>query len=120
MEQISLTWYFEEPIDFEHKQYIILSYLQTVDESFLKKVVSPHLSHLEKMSNEMKIFKKNFLSFQQEVRRNEYSILFESQFDLGNRELVEIKEIIDFSEPQIDFRIQNGLYLIKKYKLLYY
>lgn len=120
MDQISLTWYFEEPIDFEHKQYIILSYLQTVDESYSRKIVSPHLLHLEKMSNEMKIFKENFLNFQEKVRRNDYNLLFSTQYNLKNIELDEINEIIDFSKPQIDFRIKNGVYLVKKYKLLYY
>lgn len=120
MDQISLTWYFEEPIDFELKQYIILSYLQKVDESYSRKVVSPHLQHLEKMSHEMKFFRENFLSFQQQVRKKDYNLLFESQYNLKNAEIDEINEIIDFSKPQIDFRIKNGIYLLSKYKLLYY
>lgn len=120
MDQISLTWYFEEPIDFEHKQYIISSYLQKVDESYSRKVVSPYLLHLEKMSNEMKNFKENFEIIRKQISDSDYKILFKPQYDLENNELLEVNEIINFSQPQIDFRIQNGIYLIKKYKLLYY
>ena len=41
---LPIDWYIDDPIDFEHKSYMILSYLQSVDHSFIvEKKVSPYL-----------------------------------------------------------------------------
>ena len=49
MKLIPIDWYIQSPIDFEHKQYVLFAYLQEVDNTYVKKVVSPHLFHLEKL-----------------------------------------------------------------------
>ena len=50
---LNLDWYFESPLDFELKQYRLLSYLRVVEDSFLLKKLSPHLLHLEKIKTEL-------------------------------------------------------------------
>ena len=36
MELLKLTWWMEDPIDFEYKQYILLDYLQKIEKHFIK------------------------------------------------------------------------------------
>ena len=40
MELLNLTWYYEHPFDYEIKQYVLLSYLRKVEDSFLQKMLS--------------------------------------------------------------------------------
>lgn len=120
MDTLSSTWYCEEPIDFEHKQYIILGYLQKVDSLYLKKIVSPHLLFLEKMAIDMELFKGNLNAFKFEVTKNDYVYLFDKKTDLRNPHLNEVIDIIDYSLPLIKLRVENGRFLVKKFKLIYF
>jgi hypothetical protein len=114
---ISLTWYIEPPIDFEHKQYILLAYLHTVDGSFMQKKLSPHFLYLEKVLNELNSFNKSFDDMSRSLDKNKY-IFFANDHKIdngGEKLLYEIKDIIDFSIPQIETRIDFGRSILKKY-----
>jgi hypothetical protein len=119
---IPVTWYIESPIDFEHKQYVLLSYLQTVDGSFMDKKLSPHLLHLEKMINEMLNFKESLNDIKKRFDKERY-IFFEDNSKLegeNNRLVEEIREIVEFSLPQVETRIKLGqIILTKNQQILY-
>lgn len=115
---ISLDWYYESPIDFEHKQYVLFSYLQKVDESFLKKTLSPHLLHMERMVFELMKFRVEYYKTILEFDKNRY-IYFNDNPKLENEKndmIDEIKEIVDFSIPQIESRINFGYKILEKNK----
>lgn len=116
MKLIDLDWYFKPPIDFEHKQYLLYAYLNTVDESYLTTKVSPHLLHLERLKSEMEFFVSNQMMMQHEFDRNRY-IYFDNPKLEGenNTKLTEISEIINFATPQIISRIKMGNLLFEKY-----
>lgn len=119
---ISVTWYFEPPIDFEHKQYILLSYLQIVDKSFIEKKLSPHYLYLERMLNELNLFNDSFEDIKKTFNQNRY-IYFEDNSKLegeDNMIIYEIKEIVDFSIPQVISRIDLGKTILKKNKQILY
>lgn len=119
---ISITWYFEPPIDFEYKQYILLSYLQEVDKSFIDKKLSPHYLYLEKMLNELYGFNDSFDDIKKTFDRNRY-IYFNDNSKLegeDNHIIYEIKEIVDFSIPQVTSRIDLGKTILKKNKQILY
>ena len=120
--QLPLTWYIESPIDFEHKQYILLAYLQKVESSFLLKNLSPHLLHMEKMINELKNYEISYEKIKKDFDKNRY-IYFEDNPKLKgeNDELiVEIKEIVKFSIPQVKTRIEFGYKIFEKNKQILY
>lgn len=119
---IPITWYYESPIDFEHKQYILLSYLQTVESSFINRIVSPHLLHMEKMVMELKNFEESIKTIKSEFDKNRYIYLFDNyKLDGDNNVYInEIKEIIDFSIPQVKVRIDWGYNVLKKNRQILY
>ena len=122
MNILSLDWYIQPPIDFEHKQYVLFSYLQKVDNSFLLKNLSPHLLHLEKIVNELNRYNNSYESMRNTFNSNRYTYFNENPKLTGeNNELIlEIEEIVSFSIPQIKTRIDLGYTLLKKYKQILY
>jgi len=75
---LPLTWYIESPIDFEHKSYVLYSYLQEVDNDFFnKKILSPHLLHLEKLIDELLNFDASFNIIKKNFDKNRY-VFFEN------------------------------------------
>lgn len=121
-EIIPITWYLESPIDFEHKQYVLLSYLQKVDNSFLYKKLSPHYLHMEKMIYEMINFQNSLIEMKNRFDKERY-IFFKSNPKLEgeNNEMVdEINEIVEFSLPQVKTRLDLGKFiLLKSNQVLY-
>jgi len=115
---ISITWFFEPPIYFEYKQYLLLSYLQIVDKSFIEKRLSPHYLYLEKLLEELYGFNNSFDDIKKKFDENRY-IYFNDNSKLNgedNSTIYEIKEIVDFSIPQITSRIYLGTTILKKNK----
>jgi len=121
-ELLSTDWYIESPIDFEHKQYLLLAYLIKVDQSFLLNHLSPHLLHMESLIKELNSFKESYQDIRKKFDKERYIILGENSKLIGedNQLVYEIKEIVDFSIPQLKFRITNGNKILKKYKQILY
>lgn len=121
-EIIPITWYIESPIDFEHKQYVLFAYLQKVDQSFYLKHLSPHLLHMESMLKELNLFKDSFEDIKKKFDRERYIFFNDNSKLVGeNNQLVyEIKEIVEYSIPQVESRIQFGNKILQKNRQLLY
>ena len=121
-EIIPITWYMESPIDFEHKQYVLFAYLQKVDQSFFFKHLSPHLLHMENMVKELYLFKDSFEEIKQKFDRERY-IFFKDNSKLygeDNHLVYEIREIVEFSIPQVECRILSGNKILEKNRQVLY
>lgn len=117
MEIIPISWYKETPIDFEYKQYILLSYLQKVDASFIEKQLSPHLLHMENMLYELNQFEQSFVNILKVFDKNRYMFFENKKLEGENNELVyEIKDIVEFSIPQVKTRLILGYKILEKHK----
>jgi hypothetical protein len=116
MKLIDLDWYSQSPIDFEHKQYLLHAYLQSVDQSYLDKKVSPHLLHLERLKEEMDYFISKWIILQKIFDKNRY-VYFDNPKLEGeeNIELAKIVEIVDYANPQIFAKIKQGYLLFERY-----
>jgi hypothetical protein len=122
MKILPLNWYYDQPIDFEYKEYIFYAYMKIVDESFLEqKKLSPHLLHLELMINDMEKFYNGIVEFKRNVESNKYKF-FENEPIIGMEDgsLEVIFDIVDFSLPHISTRIKTGNKILKKYKQILY
>jgi hypothetical protein len=119
---LPLTWYYETPIDFEHKQYVLFSYLQSVETSFINKVVSPHLLHMEKMVIELTNFEESINNLKSNFKKHKYIYLFDNpQLEGENDVLIqELSDIVEFSIPQVKSRIDFGYEVLKKHKQILY
>jgi hypothetical protein len=120
---LSLDWYCQTPLDFEHKNYLLLQYLKIVDDSFSVKVLSPYLLHTERLVKELKEFTKKSQLLEDLLKRDIQSI------DLINMKIIrkeinkndEIKvvfEIVDYSTPLLESKIKLGYKLLDKYPQL--
>ena len=121
IELLPVDWYFQPPIDFEHKEYTLCAYLQRVDSSFLKRKLSPHLLHLEKLIRELEGFYKNTNGFLHSLESRKYKF-FDNPI-LNNPTEDEIKtviEVVELSIPQMDSRIVHGQKLLSKYRQILY
>lgn len=121
MELLNLTWYYEHPFDYELKQYVLLSYLRNVEDSFLQKMLSPHLLHLEKLNKELSNFKHNYKHLIDKLEMKKYNY-FKSEPVCGLQEstILEINNIVEFSIPQISSKIDMGYKIYKNnIQLLY-
>lgn len=119
---ITLQWYIESPIDFEHKQYVLLSYLKKVDDSFIQKKLSPHLLHMECMVKELNSFKEDYNNIKKIFDKHRYVYISENPklFGENNIYIDEIREIVEFSIPQVETRISLGKIILAKYRQLLY
>ena len=114
-ELLSITWYTEEPLDLEYKEYLLLAYLQKVENSFQEKILSPHLLHMERMIDEMVMFEACFKEIKKTFDKNRY-VYFENVKLQGedNSLINEIKELVQFSIPQVRTRVNHGYKILKK------
>jgi len=116
MELLEINWYIQPPVDFEHKEYLLYAFLQKVDQSYQKRVVSPYLLHMERVKNDMEKFKENIIGFRNDLNRVRYRWFDNTKLEGENNELVEVVyEIVDYSLPQIESRIELGKKICKKY-----
>jgi len=117
---LSIDWYCQTPLDFEHKNYLLLQYLKIVDDSFSVKVLSPYLLHTERLVKELKEFAHKSQLLENHLRRDIESI------DLLNWKIIrkeiqkndEIKvvfEVVDYSTPLLESKITLGYKLLDRY-----
>ena len=116
MKLLDLDWYSQAPVDFEHKQYVLYAYLESVDKSYLSKKVSPHLLHLERLKDEMDYFISKCIIMQKVFDKNRYAYFDNPKLEgEDNVELSKIVEIVDYATHHVDARIRSGYVLFEKY-----
>tara|TARA_R110001592_G_scaffold104103_5_gene293050 strand:+ start:7123 stop:7482 length:360 start_codon:yes stop_codon:yes gene_type:complete len=114
---LNLNWYFEGPLDFELKQYELLSYLRLVEDCFILKKLSPHLLHLEKVKYELINFKESYDNLYNDLVKNKYLYFKDDSLDgIDNEELYIVYDIVDFSIPQVESKIRLGYSILEKHK----
>jgi hypothetical protein len=117
---LQLDWYFQTPLDFEQKNYLLLQYLKSVDDSYSVHVLSPYLLWTEKLVKELNEFKLKTQFIESNLKKDIESI------DLVNMRIIrrevqkneEIKvvfEIVEYSAPILESKIKLGYKLLNKY-----
>lgn len=119
MELLKLTWWMEDPIDYEYKQYILLDYLQKIERHFYNRDFSPYLLHTEKLYEEMAISLEYIETFEKSITRSELAF---NKSGLGwvekkppsIDEVEEMKSILRFSVKKLKEKVQIGKELWKE------
>lgn len=116
-------WLFHEPIDFEHKKYILLAYFKKIDELLRENKLYPtfielslHLASLQTLIKEKVVLStdKNFSTFDDEVLLKELTAKAMPIF--SGSELTEINKIIKHSSDKFIEYFQ----IVKSYWTLIY
>ena len=118
MELLKLTWWMEDPIDFEYKQYILLDYLQKIERHFYNKDFSPYLLYTEKLYEEMAISLEYIEAFEKSITRSELAFTdnglgWVEETPPSIKEIEEMKLILRFSVPKLKEKVQLGKELWK-------
>ena len=122
---LEIDWYYESPIDFEHKQYKLFGYLKKCDSAFYERIYSAYLLHTEKLITEMEFTLRNIKNFESGMVKK--SIFFSNEgIYLREEKIPKIEEIetvgeiIEFSLPLLIQRVDLGNKLFKKFPGILY
>jgi hypothetical protein len=114
MKSLGINWFIEGAIDFEHKKYILLDYLQEINRHFDKSRLYPNLTDLIFHYNNLLDFKNNKAALQQafpqrltkadiEAVKLTYKKMVEDDFSMK-----EIESIIYYALSKMNPAIQTG------------
>ncbi|MDB5017799.1 MAG: hypothetical protein JWQ84_2631 [Mucilaginibacter sp.] len=114
MKELSKNWFIEGSIDFEHKKYILLDYLQEINRHFDKSKLYPNLTDLIFHFNNLLYFKKNKSMLQQSFPQRltkadieAVKLTYQKIVDDDNS-MKEIEAIITYALQKMDPAIQTG------------
>ncbi|OCX52425.1 hypothetical protein BEL04_13245 [Mucilaginibacter sp. PPCGB 2223] len=114
MKSLGINWFIEGRIDFEHKKYILLDYLQEINRHFDKSRLYPNLTDLIFHYNNLLSFKENKNSLQQafpqrltQVEIAAVKLTYQKIVEDDNS-LKEIEQIIAYAMGQMDPAIKTG------------
>ena len=120
---LNLNWYAEAPIDFEHKNYLLLDYVMKVDESYASLRLSPYLLWTQKLVSEMDVFLTNYRSFVSGLPKRIDSVEDGRICWVEIRppaEVGELMDIIDYSRPILESKVKIGYKLFERYPQILY
>ncbi|HEU4719428.1 MAG TPA: hypothetical protein VFU15_16400 [Bacteroidia bacterium] len=117
MEKLNKDWITEKSIDFEYKKYLLLAYLQHVDECFRAVKLYPPLADLishyrfaktlkENKEQLASLFPQRLTGFDAEAFRLNYEKVVSD-----GKVMEEIESILDFSLPRFAGHVNEGMQL---------
>ncbi len=120
---LNLNWYAEEPIDFEHKNYILLDYVMRVDESYANLRLSPYLLWTQKLIEDIDTFLSNYRGFMSNLPKRVESIDRGGIVWVEFKSLAEVDElinIVEYSRPILESKVKTGYKLFDRYPQILY
>ena len=114
MKSLGINWFIEGSIDFEHKKYILLDYLQEINRHFDRSKLYPNLADLVFHYNNLLDFKRNKTVLQQAFPQQmtkadiEAVKLTYQKIIQDDTSMQEIESIISFALHKMDPAIQTG------------
>ncbi len=114
MQTLNANWFIEAPIDFEHKQYQLLAYLQQINAHFNKTQLYPtlndlvfHYNNLKKFKDDKKTLETNFPVQLSHVDVLAVSTAYEKIVN-DDAMMQEIEQIISFAAGKLKPALQEG------------
>jgi hypothetical protein len=114
MKVLGINWFIEGAIDFEHKKYILLDYLQEINRHFDKSRLYPNLADLVFHFNNLIYFKKNKSmlqnAFPQRLTKADVDavkLTYQKIVD-DDSSMQEIEQIITYALQKMDPALQTG------------
>ena len=107
-------WFTSSPIDLEHKQYILLDFLQSVREDFTLDVLYPWLSEVQKQHADLTAFNHEKHELQEKFKKvkkfnfETYEIEYEYDNSWITKDFAEVSNIVEFSTPKLLHWLKKG------------
>ena len=116
---LHVDWFIEPPMDFEQKNYLLLDYVQQIDNSFKIQKLSPYLLYTEKLVEEMNRFKENRERMREVLRKKTLNLSRKIHWIVTevdeNPEVKTVVEVVDYSMPILESKLVLGYKLLEKY-----
>jgi hypothetical protein len=113
MGTLSENWITEHLMDFEYKKYLLLGYLQQVEEHFKEQKLYPdfaeliaHYKNLIQLKNNTSSLESNFKKTLKGIDYENAKLIYENSID--DESLTELKQILAFSEPLLANELNKG------------
>lgn len=121
---ITVDWFIEPPMDFEHKNYMLLDYVQQIDNSFKVQKLSPYLLYTEKIISEMTLFKEGRDRMREALQKKKLNVSRKIHWIVTDveetDEMKTVVEVVDYSLPILESKLILGYKLLKKYPQILY
>ena len=121
---ITVDWFIEPPMDFEHKNYMLLDYVQQIDNSFKVQKLSPYLLYTEKIISEMTLFKEGRDRMREALQKKKLNLSKTIHWIVTDveetDEMKTVVEVVDYSLPILESKLILGYKLLKKYPQILY
>jgi hypothetical protein len=122
---LQLDWYCQTPLDFEHKNYLLLQYLKSIDDSYSEHILSPYLLWTEKLVKELKDFTQKSYLLESTIKKDITSIdlnrmrIIRKEIEKNN-EIKVVFEVVEYSTPLLESKIKLGYKLLDRYPQILY
>jgi hypothetical protein len=114
MKTLSETWFADGYIDFEHKKYVLLAYLQEVTKFFNENKLYPQLGDIIFHYNNLVAFRENKKYLQEQfpkkltgIQMEKLQVLYEQIIE-DDELMQELEDIIQFSTGKMKTAISSG------------
>lgn len=117
MKKLSFDWFVDGLIDYEYKKYLLLAYLQNVEDAFSKNKLYPVLSDLVYHFRNLTNYKQNKINLEDQFPKKVSHIDWEKlsfiyQQNIPENNLIqEIDDIVDYAIIQVKEYIDKGTLL---------
>lgn len=114
MKLLQKFWYASAPIDLEHKQYILLDFLQSVKDDFTLDVLYPWLSEVQKQYADLVALKhdrEEMMNRFKKIKRFNFETMdLEYEYDRSwiTKDFEEVNKIVDYSVPMFKEWMEKG------------
>lgn len=104
MKKLSPTWLTDGPIDYEYNKYVLLDYMQYVDEDINKKKIYPHLIDLQNHYDQLIQLKHKKMVMDNSFKKELIGFDF-TEYNLKYKELVNDNIHLNHLEKTINFAL---------------
>lgn len=119
---LDTNWIFQDPIDYEHKQYVLLAYLKKVADKLNDFELYPYFIEISlHLANTQTLLKENmFITTQKTFKSNDDELLL-SELDfnsipnnISDQQFVDIQKVLNFAYPKFQdyFNIAKSVWTL--------
>lgn len=114
MKNLSVNWITEYTTDFEYKKYLLLAYLNSVEQEYKQSKLFPsfsdilfHYRNLVTLKEKQEFFKNHLPQKLSGINFENLQLIYENLKE-SDSSLIEVEQLIDFSIPKFQFYWEQG------------
>lgn len=116
MKELKPYWFLQEPIDVEHKFYVLMDFLQSVDKDLSQKKYNDQIQKVRRIYDDLKSFKeKSSITSKSMMTMTKREIeIMHTLEEINDKQIQELKALIDNSIETLDEFVEKISPIIKE------